>query len=53
MRVLVLAEHDGDRLRAGTTAALGFARRLANGDGDQVTCLVLGDSVATVADDAA
>ena len=53
MHVLVLAEHDGDRLRAGTTAALGFARRLADGDGDQVTCLVLGDSVATIADDAA
>ena len=53
MHVLVLAEHDGDRLRAGTTAALGFSRQLANGDGDQVTCLVLGDSVATVADDAA
>ena len=53
MHVLVLAEHDGERLRAGTTAALGFARRLADGDDDRVSCLVLGDSVDAVADDAA
>ena len=53
MHVLVLAEHDGERLRAGTTAALGFARELANGPDDHVTCLVLGDSVDAVANDAA
>ncbi|MED5401775.1 MAG: electron transfer flavoprotein subunit alpha/FixB family protein [Planctomycetota bacterium] len=53
MHVLVLAEHDGERLRAGTTAALGFARQLANGEDDRITCLVLGDSVDAVATDAA
>jgi len=52
MHVLVLAEHDGERLRAGTAAAVGFAREPADGEDDQVTCLVLGDSVDAVADDA-
>ena len=42
----------GSRLRAGTAAAVGFARELADGEDDRVTCLVLGDSVDAVADDA-
>ena len=53
MHVLVLAEHDGTRLRAGTAAALGFARDLVEDDGGTVTCLVLGEHVDDVANDAA
>ena len=53
MHVLVLAEHDGTRLRAGTAAALGFALDLAGHDNGTVTCLVLGEHVDGVAQAAA
>ncbi len=53
MHALVLAEHDGKRLRPGTTAALEFARQLANTPDDTLNCLVLGDEVDPVANHAA
>jgi electron transfer flavoprotein alpha subunit len=53
MHVLVLAEHDGKRLRAATTAALEFARQLAHTPDDTLNCLVLGDDVDPVANHAA
>ena len=53
MRTLVVAEHDGRRLRPGCISALGCARALARDSGDHVECLVLGDKIDQVAQDAA
>jgi electron transfer flavoprotein alpha subunit len=42
MRVLVVAEHDGRSLRAGSLSCLSFARSVANETGGEASWLVLG-----------
>ena len=49
MKTLVLMEHDGTALRPGSGSAIGFARVLS----DDVTALVLGENLDTIAADAA
>ena len=53
MTVLVVAEHDGAKIRSGACSALAVARDLARDSGDHVELLVLGSSLDTVAADAA
>jgi electron transfer flavoprotein alpha subunit len=53
MRILVLGEHQHQRLRPASVAALGFASTLANQTGGAVECLILGDGIAEVAGQAA
>ena len=53
MRILVVVEHDGSKLRAGSKAALGFAQAVSNETGYPVECLVLGHGISSVASDAA
>ncbi|MFV2068920.1 MAG: electron transfer flavoprotein subunit alpha/FixB family protein [Pirellulales bacterium] len=52
MQTLVIAEHDGTSLRAGSLHALDFARRMA-GEGEEPGWLVVGASVGEVAREAA
>ncbi len=49
MKALVLMEHDGSTLRPGSGAALGFAREVS----EDVTALVLGESIAAMTAEAA
>src|SRR4051812_31175083 len=49
MRVLVVAEHDNQALRAASLSCLTFAQAVAEATGGCVTCLVLGDKVELVA----
>ena len=53
MRILVVAEHDGKTLRAGTRSAIGFANSVAQQCDGEVECLVIGNDVGAVAADAA
>ncbi|MBQ17897.1 MAG: electron transfer flavoprotein subunit alpha [Planctomycetaceae bacterium] len=53
MHILVVAEHDGHRLRPGCLTALGCANSLVRDPDDRVECLVLGHHIDNVAEDAA
>ena len=53
MKVLVVAEHDGNALRAASLSCFTFARQVADATGGDVTWLVLGDHLDQVADQAA
>ncbi len=53
MAILVVAEHDGARLRAGSLSALGMASQLAAHSGEEVEWLALGSGLDSVAADAA
>lgn len=53
MQILVVVEHDGARVRAGSRNAAGAALDLASQTGGRVELLVLGDSLDQVASDAA
>ncbi len=49
MRILVIVEHDGKTVRAGSDSALGFANAVAKLTDGSVECLVLGDQIQEVA----
>jgi electron transfer flavoprotein alpha subunit len=53
MQTLVIAEHDGTSLRAGSLSCLSFARAVAAETGGSVSSLVLGYQIDCVAADAA
>jgi electron transfer flavoprotein alpha subunit len=53
MTILVVAEHDGTKVRSGVFSALTVARDLAKNSGDNVELLVLGSGLDSVAADAA
>lgn len=53
MKVLVVAEHDGNALRAASLSCLTFAKSIAEATGGTVTWLVLGENIDKVAADAA
>ena len=53
MTILVVAEHDGTKVRTGVYSALTVARDLAKNSGDNVELLVLGSGLDFVAADAA
>jgi electron transfer flavoprotein alpha subunit len=53
MTILVVAEHDGTKVRPGVHSALTVARDLAKNSGDNVELLVLGSGLDSVAADAA
>ena len=53
MTILVVAEHDGTKVRSGVYSALTVARDLAKNSGDNVELLVLGSGLDSVAADAA
>jgi electron transfer flavoprotein alpha subunit len=53
MSTLVVAEHDGKRIRAGSRSAVGAALELASPSGERVELLVLGSRLEGVAADAA
>src|SRR2546430_15833167 len=53
MRVLILCEHDGQGLRLGTRSAVAFSNAVAEQTQGVTECLLLGHSLATVAQDAA
>ena len=53
MRVLILCEHDGQGIRLGSRSAVAFANAVAEQTGGSVECLLLGHSLAAVAQDAA
>lgn len=48
--ILLIAEHDGGRVRQGTLAALTLARDIASHSGGEILLLVLGSGVADVAE---
>lgn len=48
MRVLVVAEHDGNALRAASLSCFTFAQAVAEATGGNVTWLVLGDQIERV-----
>src|SRR5262245_39800515 len=48
MRVLVIAEHDGQALRGGSLSCFTFAKAVAEATGGSVTWLVLGDKIEPV-----
>jgi len=52
MRVLVIAEHDGQALRPVSLSCFTFAQAVADATGGDVTWLVLGDKIETVAGEA-
>lgn len=52
MRLLVLLEHDGQRVRLGSRCALSFAQAVAGHHGGSVTSLVLGHALQAVVADA-
>ena len=52
MRVLILCEHDGQRIRLGSRSAIAFANAIAEQTQGCVECLLLGQSLAAVAQDA-
>ena len=49
MKVLVIAEHDGHALRAASLSSFTFARSVADATNGDVTWLVLGDQIESVA----
>ncbi len=53
MRILIVAEHDGATIRAGTRSAVGFANSIATQTDGDVECLVIGHGIDSVASDAA
>src|SRR2546428_7203040 len=53
MRVLVICEHDGHGIRLGTRSALAFGNAVADHTQGAIECLLLGHSLAAVAQDAA
>src|SRR5512134_3414239 len=53
MGFLVIVEHDGAQVRAGSRSALGMAFELAAHTGEAVELLVLGSRLEAVATDAA
>jgi electron transfer flavoprotein alpha subunit len=53
MRVLIFCEHDGQGLRLGTRSAVAFSNAVAEQTHGSVECLLLGHSLAAVAQDAA
>src|SRR3954451_10324676 len=53
MRVLVVAEHDGQALRAASLSCFTFAQAVADATGGSATWLVLGNSIEPVAAEAA
>ena len=53
MRVLILCEHDGQGIRLGSRSAVAFANAVAEQTRGSVECLLLGNSLAAVAQDAA
>ncbi len=53
MRIVVVAEHDGTAVRGASLSALAFAQSVAAAAGGEVTWLVLGQQVDSVAQDAA
>jgi electron transfer flavoprotein alpha subunit len=53
MGTLVIAEHDGQQVRAGSRSAIGFARRIEQHSGSPVELLILGAEIAAPAADAA
>jgi electron transfer flavoprotein alpha subunit len=53
MRVALVAEHDGQALRAASLSCVTFANSVANATGGDVVWLVLGDKIDAVADEAA
>src|SRR5437868_4553250 len=53
MRVLIVCEHDGKAIRLGSRSAISFANAVAEQTQGAVECLLLGHSLATVAQDAA
>jgi len=48
MRILVVAEHDGQMLRPGTCSAAAYARQLAGECAGSATLLLLGEALRTV-----
>jgi electron transfer flavoprotein alpha subunit len=48
--LLLVAEHDGGRLRQGTLSALSCAREIAADTGGEILLLIMGDQVAAVAE---
>jgi len=50
MRILVIVEHDGKTVRAGSESALGFAKVMAEQTDGSIECLVLGDQIQGVVD---
>ena len=53
MRILVIAEHDGQHVRSGSLAAMGFAREVSAGGESQTQWLVIGSDINAVATSAA
>ena len=53
MRVLILCEFDGKGIRLGSRSAVAFANEVTNQTQGSVECLLLGNSLAAVAQDAA
>ena len=53
MTILLVAEHDGTKIRSGVYSALTVARDLARNSGDNVELLVLGSGLDSVAADGA
>ena len=53
MSILVVAEHDGAKIRSGASAALNVARDFAKDSGDHVELLLLGSGLDSVVADAA
>lgn len=53
MRILVVAEHDGESLRGASLSSLGFARDVAAATGGSAEWLVVGHDVTAVVEEAA
>ena len=53
MRILILCEHDGKGIRLGSRSAVAFANAVAEPTQGSIECLLLGHSLAAVAQDAA
>jgi electron transfer flavoprotein alpha subunit len=53
MRVLIIGEHDGKSIRLGSRSALAFARSAVAQSSGEIECLLVGDSLEFVAQDAA
>jgi electron transfer flavoprotein alpha subunit len=53
MKILIVAEHDGASIRATSLACFTFAREIAQVASGEITWLVLGDQIESVAADAA
>src|SRR5229473_4617166 len=53
MRVLVVLEHDKQKVRPGSRSAAGFANLVAEAKGGSVACLILGHEIQAAAREAA